>query len=254
MLKHKFYPINHDRRVLITLTSYYSYGWTKSCVSMLRKHIPEAIVLVIDNNPSPSDDPLRADSFKRYPYNSIAKPVSNNSMHFFEAERRWYKSQKNLTYVTTPKRLWHGEAIDLAMQYAYANYFEVLVHIEPDCEITGSHWYKNLLDAIYDGAYMSSGVKLPDGSLHPCPSAWLVKENIKHTFMHSYKGSDYFEVQYPKLVDCENSYDFEFLLWDTAKKAWYEHAKKGKATLVKIDDFEHLWGHSSSAFGKTLLM
>lgn len=250
MLKH---PWNVRKReinpsVLINLTSYYSYGWTKNCLLLLRKYLPASCVIVIDNNPSIDDDENRLKSFSNYPWNSIAHPVQNNSLSFFEAERKWLKTLKNTAVVQTKLRLFHGEAMNLALDYAFYNRFDILVHIEPDCIITGPKWFYNLLEPIKNGAWMSSGVKLPDGSLHPCPSAWFVSKVRQHTFKHIYKGSDFFEPQFPFLVDVEKSYEFEQIWWDTSKKAWYECAKNNKAVHVETPDFQHLWAKSSSAF------
>lgn len=253
MLKHEFFDSeSQSPRVLITLTSYYSYGWTKSCVSMLRRYVPDAKILVIDNNPSPNDDERRIKTFKNYPYDSIARIVKNNSMALFEDERQWLASVPNLKVIQTSLRLFHGEAINLAMQYARGAYFDVLVHVEPDCLITGSQWYTNLVNAITEGYWMASGAKLADGSLHPCPSAWSVANTHAYNFKHIYKESDYFEPQYPFLVDINKTYDFEITHWDTAKKAWYECAKLNKAKDVLTNDCRHIWAASSSIFNVML--
>jgi|694.fasta_scaffold12037_8 GT2 family glycosyltransferase len=249
MLKQEFFSSkNKSTRVLINLTSYYSFGWTKNCIKQIRLYIPNVPILVIDNNPSPEDDEKRRSSFSNYLYNSRAEPVQNNKMFLFESERRWLHSLEMVKIIQTPSRLFHGDAINMAMKYAYANYFDILVHVEPDCIISGNRWYKNLLGAINDGAYMSSGAVMPDRSLHPCPSAWSIANTHHYDFMHMLKKMDYCDPQYPFLVDMAKTYAFEMTFWDTAKKAWYECAKKNKAQYVELTDFRHLWAKSSSIF------
>jgi hypothetical protein len=234
--------------VLVTLTSYYSYNWTKICVSNLIKHIPNVVILLIDNNPSPEDDSIRRSSFLNYPYNSIGRIVENNSMRLLQKERVWLKSIKNLYLIKTDNRLWHGEAMNLAMDYAKNFKFDILIHIEPDCIIYGYLWYQNLIKAIKDGAWMASGVEMPDGCLHPCPSAWSVKDVCDFDFMHTLKKTDYFDPEYPFLVNLRYSNQYEITYWDTAKKAWYECAKKNKTQLVDITGIKHIWAKSSSEF------
>ena len=242
--------INKSDNFIICLVSYFSYGWTQNCIKMLLRHVPNAHILVIDNNPSKLDSNKRMQSFidcKDARQKNITKKIVG-----CEIERTWIKEHKNIYSILTPEKLNHGHAIDMAMKYAHKNRYKTLIHIEPDCVILGSIWLRNLLSSIEEGFWMAGGCQLKAGHLHPTPTAWNIEKTYQMSFLfqrikEERNDPDFACLYYPS--DCIVFWQ-EF--WDTGVKAWYECAKLGKAHKCQAPDFQHLWAKSSSKFPNIL--
>jgi hypothetical protein len=231
---------------IVMLASYFSFGWTQQCVHSLFKHCNKCPLLIIDNNPSNFDTSERLQSYSQA-RNSISKRMHHN--RYCDAEIHWIK-QHNIHSVKTPARLWHGECINLAMQWCVKNKIKWLIHIEPDCVIHGNIWLDNLLKTRQD-FWMAGGTKynsagINDNSLHITPTIWSV-ENTHHLNFHNVlKGNDIYEPEYSQVYNHQASLgQYHERWWDTGSKAWYECAKRGKAKHVSTPDLWHLWQKSS---------
>ena len=201
-----------------------SYDWTKICLREFRKHFPNSILVIADQNHNPDEIDL-VQSFN-------AKIIKGN------------------------RGDQHGTGMDLTASWCKNNDIDVMIHFEPDCLISGSVWYDNLIHEIHKGNWMTGGFQYSFGPIHPCPSAWVVNE-IKHTFAYVPKEKD---IQHPKFRDVFNTKELMYKLntelnhytdfqnwlftygWDTAQKNWFECAINKKSSLAKTsDDFIHFW-------------
>ena len=222
-------------KYMMTVISYFSFGRIQDCIESIRKFIPNPNILVIDNNPSMSDSRIRKKSFQKGKHQGRFPDI-----RYCEAERDWLKPQLDLKYFRTDRCCTHGEAINVAVEWCYENHVHTMVHIEPDCSITGSGWLSNLLNAIDQGAWMAGSRRKPSGELHPTPSAWLVDQAINLDFRHVPRE----EVVDEKLFDISKTGHWRKLWWDTGLKAWYECAKQHKTKQVLAPGIAHLAGRS----------
>lgn len=243
---------------IICIISYFSYGWTQTCLTSLFQYFPKCKVLAIDNNPSKNDSAQRKKTFQNikshWPYQS-KKKIKLSWNKFCELEKDWLNSHSYITKVIeTPVKLNHGSCINLAVNYCVENKIKKIVLIEPDCVVIGKSWLYNLLKVLDEGFWMSSGTfklynKQKSKILHPCPSAWVVEHASKVSFepvrIQEDASDDFF-------YKCPNKKSLFF--WDTGLKASYEFAKLGRAKFVETNDFKHYWGKSSrSDYRITLL-
>jgi GT2 family glycosyltransferase len=225
--------------------SYFSYGWTQECLNSIFKFIPDCKILLIDNNPSKFDDINRKKSFA----NCLdSKDKILRSHNLCELERKWFSSKSNIIVLKTEKRLDHGRAINLAAKWCWDNDIPIMIHLEPDCVITGKIWIENLLNALDNNYWMASGHQYPDGSLHITPSAWLIKKSFQLNFDWAMKNKDLEDPIYPVVCDVSKTEGWHRIGWDVGFKAWFEIAKLNKAKHIDAPDFIHFWGKSSQLF------
>jgi hypothetical protein len=235
---------------LVFTVSHFSFGWVQDAVTSFQRVCPELPLLVVDNNPSIHDDQYRRKSYMR----NWAGRSSTWQAKFCEAERSWLASQPNILTIQAPECLTHGEAIDLANRWAAQKLIRTLVLIDADTELNGRQWLSNLLEPLGD-MWLTAGGKLASGILHLMPSAWLVREGVKHSFVTRKKTfEDYAHPTYQALVDPTKYDNYTDKKWDTGQHFWFECAKLQRALHVRNPDLAHYYMGSRRLHAKTMLM
>lgn len=205
--------------------------WMPVGLGSFRRHFPSWQVLVIDNNP------VKGES--RW-----------NEEH--EAERRWLHSQPGVTVVSNPgPSRTHGAAIDVAVEWCRNQQVEFLLHLEPDCLISGTQWYEKLCRGIDAGAWMAGSHRKEYGPIHVTPSLWRVA-SICTSFDYANRLPDEKHARFSELFNrdwllnavttAKQDTEFWRTTWDTGQHVWFDCAVQDKAFLAAAtDDFEHLW-------------
>lgn len=223
-------------RVVPVIVAYFTPDWIRVAITSYLRHFPDDRVLVVDNNP------LRAEA---------------GWMPACERERRWLRSHPRVDYVMNhlvPCSRYggrpHGLGLDAALGHCRDLDADVLLHLEPDCVVTGTRWRENLLGALADGAWMAGSHRQEHGPIHPCPSAWRV-DRVRSTFAGWEWEYDARHPRFHELVDLDrlkavvgpgHAWDvFWSLFWDTGHKAWFDAAVHDRAALVDAPDFRHYW-------------
>jgi hypothetical protein len=188
---------------------------------------------------------------------------------YCEGERAWLVSHPGVILIDNPRhgplpdgRLDHGGGMDVALAWAREHGAGVLVHLEPDCLITGRQWRENLLRALAQGAWMAGGLRQSHGPIHPTPSAWRVAE-VRASFRI---GSWAEEERHPRFAELvhlaaleadrspEGRWIRNIRYWDTGHRAWFAAAVHDRAALVEIPGFRHYWyGSVWRRFSETTL-
>jgi hypothetical protein len=215
--------------------AFHSLYWIRVAVESYLEQFPGERLLVVDNNPRRGEPGW-------YPY--------------CEEERAWLTDHLGVLLIDNPRqhtlpdgRLEHGGAMDVALAWAREHRAGVLVHLEPDCLITGRQWRDNLLGALAQGAWMAGGHRQSHGPIHPTPSAWRVAE-LRTSFRI---GSWAEEKRHPRFAELvplarlqadgtpEGRWIRTVRSWDTGHRAWFAAAVHDRAALVEIPGFRHYW-------------
>ena len=227
-------------RVVPVIVAYFTPDWIRVAITSYLHHFPDDRVLVVDNNPARGDDEW---------------------IPACERERHWLRSHPRVDYVMNhivPCTRYggrpHGLGLDVALGRCRDLGADVLLHLEPDCIVSGRQWRENLLGAIGDGAWMAGSVRQHHGPIHPCPSAWRV-DRVRSTFAGWEWEPDARHPRFHELVDLDRlqsvmgtgaGWDFWGSFWDTGHKAWFDAAVLDRAVLVEAPDFQHYWHGSLS--------
>jgi hypothetical protein len=230
-----------EQAVLPVVVSYQTRRWIKVALRSYRRHFPEGMILVVDNNPKPGERGWSAD---------------------VQEERAWLKSLPDILLIENPAtRKSHGSGLDLAADWARQNGFEFLLHFEPDCLISGRRWYEALRDAVDRGAWMAGSCRRPYGPIHPTPSLWRV-DRIESSFEDRVRGVDEAHPRFRELFDLDwlvnaireqrGAVSWWQTHWDTAQGPWFRAAMHDRTALVSpTNDFHHFWlgstGHRNHA-------
>ena len=209
------------------LVAYHTPAWIKVAVTSYGRVFPDRL-LVVDNNPQsgePGWDPS------------------------CEAERQWLRRHPQIDVVAGPEPRTHGSGLNAALAWCRQHGTDVMIHIEPDCVVTGPEWRNNLLDAIRRGSWMAGAERKRYGPIHATPSAWLVSR-VQDSFDAQPRAGDQHHPRFHELIDWERlknsairegSWTFFEAQWDTAQKAWFRAAIVDRAALVETPDFKHYW-------------
>lgn len=189
---------------------FHTWPWIKDCISCLSLEN----LVVVNNNPSKAED------IKGW---YLGRPDRSYNK-FCAAEEEFVKSMGLPVIRPDGAPLKHGQAMDFARDLFIDQGYDVMVHIEPDCIVSGNKWWSNLVGAIEDGYWMSSGDRDHRGYLRPCPSAWNLEKTRNLSFSF-----------FPR-TSTEK--------WDTGLKAWHECHLLGKDKEVEVPDFLHYRGGS----------
>jgi hypothetical protein len=219
------------------MVAFHTANWIPIAVESYLAQFPDDRLLVVDNNPQPGE--------------SGWSPASRR-------ERRWLDSHPRVDVVADKAsfpgalaRRTHGDGMDVALAWCRSRGADVMLHLEPDCLVTGSDWRENLLRAIQQGAWMAGAHKKPWGPIHPTPSAWLVKEvrssfreqtrtrRLDHPRFREFVDVEALEAAVEPLVASIRAWAKEN--WDTGDKAWFEAAMHDRAALVDAPGFQHFW-------------
>jgi hypothetical protein len=224
-------------RIMPVVISYFSYPWIKVSLLSFREHFPLSPILIIDNNPdvgSPQEM-RKVQEERSWIHKWREKDVCNE----------WIKSE-------IPQKR-HGLAMDLAAMWCRSNRIPWLLHIEPDCLISGVNWARQILEPIKQGAWMCGSCLKEYGPIHPTPSIWSVNY-LASSFEVQLRGDDVWHPKFHTLFDMKKLSelvgglgDYWGHYWDTAQRAWFDAAKEDKAVSVDPSpDFKHFWRGSSS--------
>jgi hypothetical protein len=218
------------------LVAYHSVHWIRVAVESYLEHFPEDRLLVVDNNPRRGEEGWLPECAQ---------------------ERRWLASHPGvilLDNLDPPdgllKNRSHGAGIDLALGWCRRRGAQVLVHLEPDCLVTGRRWRENLLGALEGGAWMAGGFRQCHGPIHPTPSAWRVDETRASFTIIPWAGADEKHARFEELMDLNTLQTDTSPMgiwigwtqhWDTGHKAWFEAAVHDRAALVETPGLIHYW-------------
>ncbi|HMC90061.1 MAG TPA: hypothetical protein VKI17_10965 [Gemmataceae bacterium] len=225
-------------KVTTIVVSFRSLHWMRVAIGSYRKFFPEERLLVVDNNPLPGEETWDSDC---------------------ETERAWLASHPAVDFVDrrTAEGAWarrsHGAGMDVALSWCRQRGAEVMVHVEPDCLVTGRQWRANLLDAVARGAWMAASERKSYGALHPAPSAWRV-DQAWVSFNGQSIVRDMRHPRFRKLVDLrilraelrrQGAPRGWLGYWDTAQRAWFQAAVRDRAAQVAAPGFKHYWQGST---------
>jgi hypothetical protein len=219
-----------------TLVAYHSVHWMWVAVESYLEQFPGERLLVIDNNPKRGEAGWTPDC---------------------ERERHWLAAHPGVVLVDNPAppdgllaNRTHGAAMDLALDWCRRRAADVMVHLEPDCLVTGRRWRDNLVGALAGGAWMAGSVRQCHGPIHPTPSAWRVGEVRASFKITPWRGADERHPRFAGLMDLEALKHDRSPMgvwigwtchWDTAHKAWFEAAVCDLAALVEAPGIRHYW-------------
>jgi hypothetical protein len=223
--------------IVPTLVAYHSIYWIRVAVESYLEHFPADRLLIVNNNP-------RRGEAGWYPY--------------CDEELEWLATHPRVFLVDNPRlpgnsfpggRLEHGSGIDVALDWCREHGARVLVHMEPDCLISGRQWRENLLRPLAQGAWMAGSFRQSHGAIHPTPSAWLVVE-VRASFRSGSWAREKCDPGFAALVNLaaleddpspEACWMRQVGYWDTGHRAWFQAASQGRATLVETPGFRHYW-------------
>jgi hypothetical protein len=228
---------------IICVISFHTYGWIEPCFADLQKYCYNKPLLMIDNNPSWDDSYERWCTYECHPA-SCWKPQCEDERNFIESQRSYIESTGG-AIIQTERRLYHGNVIDWALEWCKANKFHTITLIEPDCNMTGDLWLKNLEDAILRGYWMAGTHTTFHNAIHPFGSIWRI-DKISTSF-HAQPNREIRNLkEFNKVCGpYEEPYNiWNRTNWDTGLRGWYLIARQNKAKLVKAPDIKHYWGGS----------
>jgi hypothetical protein len=173
-------------KAITAIVAFRSLHWMRVGLGSYLQAFPDERVLVVDNNYLPGERGWDRDC---------------------DTERAWLAGHPSVDLVDrhTP---WgvkgnhsHGAGIEAALGWCRRRGADVLLHIEPDCLISGRVWRDNLLDAINRGAWMAASRRLAYGALHPTPSAWRLDQAWDNFDGHWMVPADLCRPRFAELVD-----------------------------------------------------
>lgn len=149
----------------------------------------------------------------------------------------------------------HGSGVDIAVDYLKSNGYRYMVHVEPDCVITGPNWINSMISCIESGALMSGSSVLPFGPIHPCPSVWdlsSVDNTFDWTIRHqAIEDGIFSETKLKKWLAINNMpnncqmgdklVNFWIKYWDCGIQNWYKLAKLGHTMVSDGDGIIHFF-------------
>ena len=234
MLRHAGQP-NVD--FVFVMVLYYDI-WPKILLRSLRRYSDNEIILVNHlGKPVPED---------YYDTNCIILENKGSVMSVYETANK--KTYQIPHYLSKSKS--HGAGIDLAVHFLRERGDQYMVHIEPDCVVSGLTWLNELKAAAASGAIMAGSMHLPFGPIHPCPSIWDLRR-LPGSFDTSLRdtGINFDVFNYRQMcewlinVGMDNGGIWLWThCWDCGILNWYKAALMGKAVHTKTGDgFRHFF-------------
>jgi|GEM_PF-976467 len=223
-------------QVIPVMVAYHTVNWIRVAIGSYLQHFPQDRILVVDNNPKRGERGWRPRC---------------------QAERAWLRAHPAVDLVDNllPDEMdrTHGAGMDVALHWCRSKGARVMLHLEPDCLVTGTQWREKLLAAIARGAWMAGTCRKSYGPIHPTPSAWQVSK-VRASFKAQSRSSEVQDRRFASLVDLQvlkeeatrqGCWTWFEKNWDTADKAWFLAALSGRTALVTGSGFKHYWNGST---------
>jgi hypothetical protein len=231
------------------MVAFNTYEWIVPCIESYYKHF-NAPLLVVDNNPCPNHTSASIERRKEENWFFSSPDFKNeHDQEWMAKESDWLKKQP-IIYIESLQRInneWpvrgeqHGLCIDLTVEWCKKNNVDIMLHIEPDCLITGDKWYYDVLEIINKGAWV-----VATGG-HPT--------NVLGEFVFTKidtAGSMWVISKFKKSFVARKS-PIEGYNWDTAQGNYFEAAVNGKAFFLdKLHEFKH-YGQGSYVKRKIMI-
>lgn len=219
--------------LVTVLISYCSPRWTRVAVSSYLRQWPGERLLVVDNNPEPTSKDWNDD---------------------YAAEREWLNRIPGVILYRNRLYRSHGAGMDCALKWCRDQGVGAMVHIEPDCLVTGTRWRELLEQAVGEGAEMAGTHRYAFGPIHPCPSIWRTDVDWP-SFQTATRTDDELHPRFPEVFDLplrlktaaaggKRKWEFWSRNWDTAQRAWFHAAVRDKARVIdkaSATGFKHYW-------------
>jgi hypothetical protein len=222
--------------VFPVIVAFHTADWLPIAVESYLSQFPADRILVVDNNPQPGETGWSA--------------ACRRERHWLHSHPKLDVIHQHANCAGVPAPRTHGEGMDLALAWCRSRGADVMLHIEPDCLVTGRAWRENLVAAIEEGAWMAGAHRKPWGPIHPTPSAWLVRE-VRTSFAIQYRPRPVADPRFSELVNLEALQaaakpegcweEWARDHWDAADKAWFQAATHDRTALVEAPGFRHFW-------------
>lgn len=207
-------------KIATVLITHFTYGWTQHCIQSFLANTKHSLI-VFDNNPPPN-------KYYRNTRKQAGKKQIWNQLCQLESQYIRQCPRTHVIDVPKPKddkRLFtHGEVLDLAFRWSKAEGFDSILHIEPDCLVSGSEWIREMQEkletkwAVGKKPYMnrSHGKGIIICSL--CPTLWRIQE----------------------ILDLSTSFEKDGR-YNTGQKILESCHNLGQLDVVNGNDFKHFW-------------
>jgi hypothetical protein len=209
--------------------AYQTPRWLRVLVRSFQRYFPRDQILVVDNNPPEQS-----------------------------AERDWCTQQTNVLCVLPSGHPGQpGPAMDLALAWCREHQREIMIYVEPDCEIRGTLWLVRLVQAIEEGADMAGCFQSPWGAIHVCPTAWRTsvawpsfvvtrkRRDVAHPRYNQLFRWDKLEETLQQQQAPARRYVFYASIWDVGQRAWFSAAVRDATRCVDAAaTFKHYGGGS----------
>ena len=225
-------------RIAPVTISFFSYENSVQLIARLLEYVPEITPIILDNNPTRDEYGFEDCCGKE----AFAHDVNSRILYRRNTKKPDIKVRS------------HGLGMDFALDFCKEYNFDWMLHIEPDCKITGRVWYDAITDAaIINKCDVVAMFKTTFGPIHPCLSFWRVR-SIKHSF--KLQPMDITHPRFREFVslpallrETKPPKNARIKLeWDTAQKNWFEAAVKDRCVIVENPgDISHK-GWSSKRF------
>ena len=156
---------------------HYTYGWTQDLLESWSNHLKNEKLIVFNNNPcfEQSVNYTRGLCGKDKHVNTLCQKeifyVNNNK--FVEA----VVDLPNSKHDSVQRLLTHGECLDFIFNWCKNNNFDQILHLEPDCCLSGTNWLNSMIETMKDNWVVGTGkIKFDrDDYVMPlCPTLWNV--------------------------------------------------------------------------------
>ena len=162
-------------KVAYFMIIHYTYGWTQRFVRSFFQHFPDKELIVINNNPGPSQIVLKTRGHRG----------QNDTWNELCQSELQYLNQPQITVHEMPREPnntyelpTHGEVLDYA--FKWLSHYDYIWHLEPDCKINGTLWHKRAWEA-RNATVVGLGQIHKEGpiAMSICPTLWNTEKVLK---------------------------------------------------------------------------
>jgi len=203
-------------KLAIIMAIHYTHGWTQRFLQSYMKHIDQDLI-VFDNNPV-------AEQYIKKTRGNRGESESWNQM--CQEESAYVRNLERTTVIDVPRPTestyelpTHGDVLDFAFQWCKNEKYESILHIEPDCHVTGHNWLNQMIEAINDNWAVGKGIIHRNGPfvIPLCPTLWRIQETLDLGITFNRHKPDI----------------------NTAQKTLRECEKAGKLVAIRTNEFIH---------------